>query len=146
MASLKRLFERHSEGTLGITTESEWRGFESDVVGFGLSTAALTQLLARVWAQAHASGRGVTYADLVTGAAADSADGEAEKIVQDLKQDSSALKRYVDYVRVRYKKDSGERLSLEHGKSYDYVMCSNTRCLCCCCDLEWGVMFVILKR
>ena len=81
-----------------------------------VSTPSLIRLLARVWAQAYAAGRGVAYADLVNGAAADSADGEAEKIVQDLRQDSSALKRFVDYVRVRYKKDSGERLSLEHGE------------------------------
>ena len=116
MATVKRLFERHSDSPGGIGSSSEWRAFESDLVGFGLCTPALTRVLAQVWAQAQADGKPVAYLALLTAIASYNPDNEAAKMVQDLRQDASALKRFVDYVRTRYKKDSSERLSLEAGE------------------------------
>lgn len=116
MASIKKLFERHSEGKLGITNHNEWRNFEHDITGLGLNTPALTRLLAQVWGQCHSKGTPVTYSDLLNAATSFTPDTEIDKIIQDLRQDSSALNRFVDFVRGQYKSDSSERLSLERGK------------------------------
>ena len=116
MSSLKKLFERHSEDQYGITKQNEWRSFEHDITGLGLNTPALARLLTQVWGQNHSKGQAVKYSDLLSAATEFTPDNEADKIIQDLRQDSSALNRFVDFVRGTYKKDSNERLSLEHGK------------------------------
>jgi hypothetical protein len=115
MSSVKRLFERHSDSARGIGTPNAWRGFESDLVGFGLGSPALQRVLSQAWAGARADGRAVAYADLVSAAASFSPDDEAEKIVQDLRQDATALRRFVDYVRSKNKRVSKERRLLELG-------------------------------
>lgn len=115
MSSVKRLFERHSEGGVGISSAAEWRSFEGDLMGFGLSTPALTRVLGQVWGAARAGGRPVAYADMLAAVAASAPDADADRVVQDLRQDAAALKRFVEYVRSRHKKDSGARKSLESG-------------------------------
>lgn len=116
MSSIKRLFERHSDSVGGIASHEEWKAFESDLIGFGLGSPAFTKVLSTVWSNSIAAGRPVAYLDLIAQAAAYSPDDEASKIVADLRQDATALRRFVDYVRARYKKDSKERKSLESGE------------------------------
>jgi hypothetical protein len=137
MASVKSLFERHSS-LGGITNETAWLNFSHDLESFGLGSQGLSNLLKRVGgvlsignnnkaindsssSSSSSSSLGekksVEYADILIAAANSGGSGsnEAIKIVQDLRQDAAALKRFVDYVRDGFQQDAPERAALESG-------------------------------
>lgn len=133
MASVKSLFERHASPG-GITNEAAWVNFARDLASFGLGSQGLSNLLTKVGgvlyvgssnndssSSSSSSSSGekkvVEYADILVAAANSGGSGsnEAVKIVQDLRQDAAALKRFVEYVREGFQQDAPERAALETG-------------------------------
>jgi hypothetical protein len=106
MASLRKLFETFSDeqspvaGAL-ISRETSWRSFVRAVEAHGLASRAFVRLLARLWASAAANDRPIEYADIVAATAAYASGGDVERVVHDLRQDASALRRFAIYVRRR---------------------------------------------
>lgn len=133
MASVKSLFERHSSPG-GINNETAWVNFARDLASFGLGSQGLSNLLTKVGgvlqvgsskndssisssSSSSSERKSVEYADILVAAANSGGSGsnEAVKIVQDLRQDAAALKRFVEYVREGFQQDAPERAALEAG-------------------------------
>lgn len=113
--SLKRLFERHADDAGEILSERDWLALDADIRGHGLASRGLEHVLNRVKTTAIVSKHPASFVDFVAEAARLVPGTDAEKVIQDLRQDSSALDRFVEHVRRHYAPGSAERRTLETG-------------------------------
>lgn len=117
MATFRKIFEQYSfPGTAAVSTAADWRGFERSVIAHGLSSDSLQDVFSTIWTNATSSEKPIDYVDLATTIMPHAvSEQEARTVIHDLQQDASALRRFVEYVQLRYKKDSAERRNLDKG-------------------------------